>query len=325
MILQPVLSPFEQLVNPGMFTWLIENRSRADGLVPPTQEQALAEVHEKGSALLQALASMLRATEPPAQSPLRERPSAVTTTATHPTKEDQTSPFLTEPPSAVKKIEALAQYMTQSVQSALRLTALQGSAPQDPETQAALIYLLEGPQATSALATGAPATWGMLLSALIVAPLGQLLGEEGAAARSRAWLDEYLFTKPIAATLSALGHPEVEHALALIRYLVGQPDEGLPAFHSTEAVHSLLSAWLSDDAVRRFLRVHTFQGVEYFHKEAFEELTWWTVTWRIIRHATQGLNEAELSQVLAEAYRLVQALLEAEANSSYRTEGLLRG
>jgi hypothetical protein len=227
------------------------------------------------------------------------------------------------PPEAV---DSIAQQIRRSVDAALSIASLKADrAGQPKEVQQAVKYLLDGPNETNPLRSGALQTWSVLLSALATSPLGQLIGRKDALERSRSWLDEWLFAKQIAAALGEMGVDKaaVSRALAIIRFLVGHQDWFDAQADAALLTRRLLQTWSKDDDARRCLMVHSFEGVEWFNKEAFEELAWWSFIWLAVRLLSEGLDGKRLENALRLGYRVVLSLLEAEQQSDYQMEKLL--
>jgi glycosidase len=110
-----------------------------------------------------------------------------------------------------------------------------------------------------------------------LAPLGSL--PEGAAvgATSRAWYEELRLAPVVADALRAQGLEEGAAWWAAERVrtfldlplpsTLGGPEATLPL--------RLVDAWLAHPAVRPFIRVNAWDGVEWFHRESFAELLDW--------------------------------------------------
>jgi hypothetical protein len=115
----------------------------------------------------------------------------------------------------------------------------------------------------------------------------------------------------------------------------------------------LLRTWTQDDDARRYLQVHAHEGVQWFNKECFDELVWWSFAAEVITHRIADTDKAmvteeetnvippapetaaqasniqdnlvrdNLVQVIGSAYAVIQLLLEAEQQSGYQLDLLV--
>jgi hypothetical protein len=173
----------------------------------------------------------------------------------------------------------------------------------------------------------------VLFSLLFAAPIGRLSGEQDSAERSRLWIDEWLLGKQIVLTLKEMGleAEAAERDLPLLRLLTGQAG-WLSGDDPASMAASLLQAWVVDQDARRYLKVHAHEGVQWFNKECFEELVWWSFAVEVIRlHGAQAETaeepasqpqQAKTIQALALANAVARLLLEAEQRSGYRLDKL---
>ena len=87
--------------------------------------------------------------------------------------------------------------------------------------------------------------------------------------------------------------------------------------------YAVLQDLLRDDEVQQLLQVNRYQGVLWFKREAFEQTLWWLLVVAAVRIvALQPPIEAE-RQILT-CYKVIQQLRQAEEESGYRVEELLR-
>jgi hypothetical protein len=190
--------------------------------------------------------------------------------------------------------------------------------------------------------------WGGLFGSLFCVPLGRLSGEKDSAERSRVWIDEWLLGRQVVAALKEM---QVEAGAAarnlpLLRLLAGQAGWAGAEAPSLLA-NRLVQNWAKDDDAKRYLQVHIHEGVQWFNKECFEELVWWSYAVEIITHrpvqkkeapltveevdetkpalgdvAQPNPAKADLAEVIGTAYAVVQLLLNAEHRSGYRLDKL---
>ncbi len=176
----------------------------------------------------------------------------------------------------------------------------------------------------AALADKAP-TWGTILGWVFTHALGQVSGEASPALLGRAWLDEWLLGKTITGTLQDLGLSEAEarRAVERIGVLIAHQDwlEGGPV---SEAPRQILGRWLQDEATQRFIGLHRFDGVLWFHKESFEELLrWMLLAAAVAAQAKPGSQGPEAARWLASRASALVALQCAADASGYQVERLL--
>ncbi len=168
-----------------------------------------------------------------------------------------------------------------------------------------------------------PATSGVLAAWALLRGLGRLaerpeMADAGRVARtSRAWFDEMRLEPPLAAAFRDLGLDEAGawRAVELLRVLITLPR---PA-----RLRPLIEAWLADEDVRPFIRVNRWEGVAWFNKEAFEELS----DWLLVLDAIEATADPErpvaaVARALAASHALAAALRAAGEAAGYRLDRL---
>jgi hypothetical protein len=306
--LKSILEPYRQLVNAGMFEWLIENRAGPD-FDPQRFEQALAEAEEKLKAVLVEV------------------------------------PRLT---GVERDINDTADKVIGELRALLSLPILRDKKPQKRSTskdfsKRALAFLQAGPDGQKGLSAGKPGVWGVLLAWLFTNKLADVSPASDPAEQSRAWIDEWLLRKSILSCLVDLGLDETtaQRSLGLTRVLASQRawydeirlSEGKSRAAETVApIYHWLKTLLSDDEVQRYLLVNRYQGELWFNKEAYEDMLWWLYLIAIIQmSASAGLDSASskpvipktLTEEIERCFKVIMTLMEAEANSGYQVEKLL--
>lgn len=118
--------------------------------------------------------------------------------------------------------------------------------------------------------------WGVFFAYLICSSFSSVSAYREDGERSRTYLDEWLLHRKIAQVLMALGADESEawHNLDLLRALLSHA-RWCTSDESNQPLHSIIKRWLADEAVQRFLRVHRYQQILWYHREAFEQWVWW--------------------------------------------------
>jgi hypothetical protein len=294
--LQPIHSAFRELVNPGSFHWLIDNRSiLSKGKVsnPATQPLALAEAERKVHALLVEVQNNA---------------------------------------GTASNLTSLTAEISAELASALTLPAVEVDHPL-PKSRAytsAMRFLREGPVDRRTLASGEAGTWCTLLGWLFIYKLGKVvLSEEISKTAyqelSRTWIDEWLLGKILAGAMVDMGMTELQaqHNIQLIKILTNHADIDLPP--SRGMLYQSMQNWLKDADIQSFLGVNRYQDILWFKKEAFEELLWWMFAVQVMHACIRETESQQGPQVILAAYEVVRALQIAKEKSNYQVEKLLEG
>ncbi|MCH9647068.1 MAG: alpha-amylase [Deltaproteobacteria bacterium] len=176
---------------------------------------------------------------------------------------------------------------------------------------------------------------GGLLIWVCLRNLGSLKSSARSVHRSRALFDAWGLNPVVERSLRRLGltAPQAARAGAAVRLFMGQRQEWWKGL-GERPMEALVAAWIRDPEVRRFLDVNTFEGVQWFHREAFEELLWWTgaaawvagtrgsltLGWKVVA-ALDGA--AELASYRVD--RLLEAVSKAEIGAEARSAGSKAG
>jgi glycosidase len=288
MDLQPVLLPYRELVNPGMLNWLIQNRLDAETFNPMNFEMALEETQRKAQALLEAIREMEGGEVDP---------------------------------------ESLAVQMRRELKALLSVSMLGKEVKKPAAKQMGMFqYLHSGPGGSAPLAEGRAGDWGAFLACLITYRVGEIVSETDAVERTSAWMDEWLLGKIIA---GALGELELSEGAArrqadLVAVLTANQEWFDPKSTPEILAANLLDAWVKNKQAQRYLAVHPHNGILWFNKEAFEELTWWIFALQVIRlSAIVEPGQAVPEKTLLACYAVVKALLATEEQSGYQLENLI--
>jgi hypothetical protein len=143
---------------------------------------------------------------------------------------------------------------------------------------------------------------------------------------SRSWLDEWGISRILQRTFEELGFDSQQSnsGINVIKLLISQQNWVLDIKQKTAL--SQMEAWLSEDEIRTVLNVNRYRGKLYFNKEAFETMMWWMMTAALIRLvADPEKSLAEDVEILLDAQLLIEKVLEAEKESEYQVEILLKG
>jgi hypothetical protein len=153
----------------------------------------------------------------------------------------------------------------------------------------------------------------------LLAPIGALPEGAPVGPTSRAWYEELRLAPVVVEGLRARGLDEgaawwaAERARTLLDLplpsAVGGPADSLPL--------RLVDAWLAHPAVRPFIRVNAWEGVEWFHRESWDELLAWVD--RLER--VQTPPDERLRRPVGRS-ELVRTLGEAASAAGYRVDAL---
>jgi hypothetical protein len=158
----------------------------------------------------------------------------------------------------------------------------------------------------------------------LLGPLGSLAPGAPVGRTSRAWIEELRLAPVIAESLRARGLDEAAAwwAAERVRLLVDLPlasslGDGGAGVDAPALAARLGEAWLDHPVVRTFLRVNAWDGVEWFHRESWDELVAWHD--RLERVTTPPDERAVAPLARAQVQRRLLAAGEA---SGYRVDGL---
>jgi glycosidase len=297
--LQPVHTPFRELVNPGSLQWLIDNRTpdKAGQEPPASQSKAIDEAQSKFASLLQE-ASQLTG-------------------------------------SQAADTASISTQFGQELTALLNIACIRERFPLEKSRKyaSAVKFLQSGPPGQAALPLGTAAVWGTLLAYLSTRKLGLATGAEQNDEQSRTLIDEWLLGKIIATTLIDLEVPEPDawRFVATIKILVSHQNwldwNGKPK----ERVYSHLRDLLKDFEVQRYIGVNRYQDILWFNQESFEQLLWWLFASSVIdltvdqsgTPAADGEPAAQVAQLIIDNYDIIKRLQKAEQESRYQVERLL--
>jgi glycosidase len=216
---------------------------------------------------------------------------------------------------------ALAREMRRELEALLQLPSMADRAPwfKSEEGTSVAKYL-------AAELQDDPLTWGTILGWWSVHSLGKAVDNENFAGQSRSWIDEWLLGKVLASALQDLGleQPAAWQAVALIKVLTShQRWCAAQALDAQTQAYTVLQALLKDDEVQQLLQVNRYQGVLWFNREAFEQTLWWLLLVAAIRIAARR-PATEAEQEILTCYEILRQLRQAEEESGYQVEELLR-
>jgi glycosidase len=176
-------------------------------------------------------------------------------------------------------------------------------------------------------------TWAVLLDWALLGSLGRVTGADGAGARSRAWLDAWGLTGPVADGLRDLGldEPALVRAVETLRVLLALPDPdvvaalaGVPGSVAGGSLRSrCAAAWLADPTTTRYLGVNQYGGVTWFDRDAFRRLVRWSFLLQTVELRLRLADERDFRAATVRAFDLAFELDRDGDASGYRVDGLL--
>jgi len=300
--LQPVHQAYRELVNPGYFRWVISNRVNAELDVDNRSlisENILTVLNEAEAKMMHLLDEVKRITNGSG-----DNVSATNTS---------------------KSILLASLYLPQ-FQSRFPLL-------RSRKYQQAMKYLHAGNLKTSPWRSGDAYAWSVVLGWLVTYGLGRVVSEQGFEEISRSWVDEWLLNKILVSTLGSLGLDERSNwrAVTLIKLLAShhawwQEISSRPAKAGAKAAHQLLTRLLSDSDAQAYLGVNRYQGILWFNKESYEDLSWWLFVIASIEIASQNLQAeqpGEAGKMIVSCFKEISSLIEQAEVSGYKLEKLL--
>lgn len=207
------------------------------------------------------------------------------------------------------------------LETALKLGSLEAHfpVPGGKRYLAAVEYLKSGLQEDTA-------RWVALFSWIFLHNLGRLAGEDGCETRSQSWMEEMQLGGLIVRACQEMGLPENAcRTLDLTVYLL----IGQQAWYSTwgdAPLNELLSHWLSQEDIRRYLGVNRYKDVLWFNKEALEEFTWWMTLLSVMEASPSAeVSANQFIETLIHSHEIASAILAAAEESGYQVSRLIDG
>ncbi len=171
-----------------------------------------------------------------------------------------------------------------------------------------------------------PGVWGTLLGWLFTHALGKVVTETDWAAQSRSWLDEWLLGKLLAGALQELGLDEgaAWWAVGTVKILISHQQWFDLGITGEDRAYQILTSWLKDGEVQRFLQVNRYRGVLWFNHEAFGQLLDWMMAVAAIQiGADPEWTGEEADEKLAACRQVLEKLRQAEEVSGFQVVRLL--
>jgi hypothetical protein len=149
-----------------------------------------------------------------------------------------------------------------------------------------------------------PSQAAALLAWTLLSPLGSLPEGAPVGPTSRAWYEELRLAPVVADALRGRGLDEgaAWWAAERVRTLLDLPLPSMLGGPAATLPLRLVDAWLAHPAVRPFIRVNAWDGIEWFHRESWDELLAWMARLdRILAPTTRPSTVSGLERTLADA------------------------
>ncbi|HVN56385.1 MAG TPA: alpha-amylase family glycosyl hydrolase [Anaerolineaceae bacterium] len=169
-----------------------------------------------------------------------------------------------------------------------------------------------------------PAQWVTLLGWMFVHNLGKIVTDEGFEEYSRAWLDEWLFGRLIAATARDFGLDDqaAQEVVNTIRILTSQ--QCWYTRQKQEQPFQILENWLEQGEIQKFLGINRYKDILWYNKESFDRLLWWMMLLSVIQIAGDpNQSSVQIVEQFITCFELIERFKEAEENSGYQVRRLL--
>jgi hypothetical protein len=181
---------------------------------------------------------------------------------------------------------------------------------------AALKYLVDGLESKS--------SWLALAGWAFVHNLGKLSSARDFEFLSLSYFDEWQLSKQLAECYRNMeqDEPTITRLIASVRLLIDQ--QRWYSHFGRLPLRKVLTQWLADAEILRFLGVNRYKDILWFNKEAFEQFSWWMVVMAVLEAASNPQASAsEVIEQLLGAFEIAQQLLRAEKVSGYQVGRLL--
>jgi glycosidase len=307
LLARPVQTPFKELVNPGFFRWLTVHR-----LLRPDEELNPAigeEVEAKTRDILDGIEYYFE--------------------------------------QAGEKGTEFAAESRSLFEAILRLPVIDGRFPPSdtPVLAEAIRYLKSGletqPEAKLSKEKSIPAiepdagapvfdnrtAWAFLFGWASVESVLGLRDESLWGSAGSLPIEDWMLDRTVESAYREMGiaEPETREMVSTIKGLAVHPAWPPPEFKSRERARRLAAALFAEAHFRDALGVNTYQGVEYFNKEALERMLWRLLAATAVdMSAAADTSAGNTADALVSAFEVIAALRDAAAESGFRVDDLKR-
>ncbi len=286
LMLQPVLHPLREIINPGYMNYLLESRlTQADADLPV---ELIPEARLK-------LENLLNGIE-----------------------------FLSSAEPNLAGRERLLRELGLNLRLALSLSDLEERypLPGSQKYKQAVDYLQENAAAENPVTWVLLNSWAFLHNLGFLS--GAEDNKTVTAAWIQEWQFNRVLAD--CAYQMGLNAKQVRELITGLAMLVTQQDWFETYQQNAQPLEKLMETWLSDSDVQHYLEVNRYEDVLWFSKERFESFVWWMVLLAMFGAISGKRSSASLLvERLLLTYSLAQKLLAACSDSKYQVAALLQG
>jgi glycosidase len=167
--------------------------------------------------------------------------------------------------------------------------------------------------------------WLALFGFVFTHRLGLLTGTSDFENQTLSWFDEWQFGKLLdEAVQNTSATPDAAWKIGNeIRLLIGQQRW----FNQlgTKPLDQVLTGWLAEEEVQRFLRINRYKDILWFNHEAFQDFLWCMMLAAVLEGMTDStLSASDVVERVLSVYDIILKLQQAEKGSGYQLEKLLQ-
>ncbi|MDT8067770.1 MAG: alpha-amylase family glycosyl hydrolase [Terriglobia bacterium] len=208
-----------------------------------------------------------------------------------------------------------AELFIEQITAALRLPSVIAGIDSSLSSQAKVVLPAAGESIEQALPR-----WGAVLAWAALEIIGTAQNAESPCVSAVAVFDALRLREPIAEALAKMGMQGEDRWRSAARIRASFAHEAwCPAPVKTSGMPPATLSWEHDPDVAWLLGVHEYEGVRYFNKESFEQLTWWSTLPKLLEIAAGESAVPELAKLEEQ----VRERFRAASEGGYRVESLL--
>ena len=168
--------------------------------------------------------------------------------------------------------------------------------------------------------------WGSVMGWLFIHLLGKIAGDTEFHERSRSWIDEWHLNRILADIFvdSGINKTQAWRCVDIIKILTAHQLWFEAASAGDMGAYHILSSWLKDNEIQKFLQINRYKDVLWFNHESFEEILWWMFFIAVISILSDNIKTSlEKREHILCCFGLIERLVKAEKVSEYRVEKLI--
>jgi glycosidase len=177
-----------------------------------------------------------------------------------------------------------------------------------------------GPQPMSDLAeaVAGPGHWAMVLVWILVRRLGELGVGEDSRELARSRLNEWYLGSTLADLLTQFGNDReaARRQVAAVDLMIAGAGWEKRSEDPAAGLRDLVAELFAGPEGQRFLGVHRYDDVLWFHREAFEELASWLMVTAVVDSVTGDIDTS--TEAITDLERTIEPLLATAERSRYR-------